>query len=105
MSGEEYDIKWRRDSNKPRPEDELDVESRREALQEILEDLDVEEEVELKPVGRKLGGDLPYFTIANLALATTQTAIMLKNYIENQGDKAVLSDEIKEKIDEYHEDQ
>ncbi|WP_276278467.1 hypothetical protein [Haloarcula regularis] len=65
----------------------------------------LKKKLSLKPVGRKLGGDLPYFTIANLALATTQTAIMLKNYIENQGDKAVLSDEIKEKIDEYHEDQ
>ena len=100
----EYDIKWRRDSNQPTPEEELDVGSRREALEQIFEEIGVEDEVELNPVGRKLGGDLPYFTIANIVILPIDTAVTVLDYIENQDDEVIVSDELKERIDERHEE-
>jgi hypothetical protein len=104
QSESEYDIKWRRDSNKPTPEDELDAGSRREALQEIFEEIGVEDEVELKPIGKLLGGDLPYTTIANIASDSIPALILLIKYIEERGDEVEISDQIKEQIDEHHEE-
>jgi anti-sigma regulatory factor (Ser/Thr protein kinase) len=46
MSNSKYSIKWKRDSSKPRPEDEMDIDSRREAVDKILEELGIEEQIE-----------------------------------------------------------
>lgn len=104
QSESEYDIKWRRDSDKPLPEKELNVQSRREALQEIFKELDIEHEVETKPVEKILGGDLPYTTIANIASDSIPALILLIKYIEERDDEVKISDKIKERIDEHHEE-
>jgi len=100
MSNSKYSIKWKRDSSKPRPEDEMDIDSRREAVDKILEELGIEEQIEQKPIERRLGGSFSQFVVANLdvdtALVSIQTIVMLKQYIENRGDEAVLSEELEQ---------
>lgn len=97
----EYQIHWKRDSSKPRPEDTLDVDTRRDAIRESLEDIGVtKDKYRIEPTKRILGGDLPYFEVANLVLLGIDTAILVKEHIEQQGDEAVLGEKMKQRIEE-----
>lgn len=99
----EYELQWKRSNTKPRPEDELDVQSRQDAVEEILEDIGIsKDEYDLKPSKRVLGGDLPYFEIANLVLFSVDIAIRIKSHIENKGDDAVIGDDLKKRLDEEY---
>ena len=103
-----YEITWKRDSNAPTPEQEVDATMRQDAVEDILEEQGIDpDDVTYQHPPRHLTADAqPFFTVCSFVLDNVETFIIIYQFLsKDEQNKIVLSDEAKELLERLREDE
>lgn len=102
-----YKITWRRDSDAPTPEQEVDTTMRQDAVESILQEQGINpDDVTYQHPPRHLSGDpQPFFTVCSFVLDNVETFIIIYQFLsKDEQNKIVLSEDAKELLERLREE-